>query len=74
VVADDRALLMVSAAGWTQQDKKARPDCKDFAVAKIYTGAPVAPKTQARAADESEENTVKTKRAQPVVEGFDGLR
>jgi hypothetical protein len=36
-------LLMVGASGWAQQPKL-RPDFKDFAVERIYTGAAAAPK------------------------------
>jgi hypothetical protein len=36
-------LLIVGASGWGQQPK-VRPDFKDFAVEKIYTGAPATPK------------------------------
>lgn len=37
-------LLMLSAAGPAQKPKSARSDFKEFAVERIYTGAPVAPK------------------------------
>ncbi len=38
------ALLVMSAAGPTQRPKSARADFKDYAVEKIFTGAPATPK------------------------------
>lgn len=35
---------MIGAAGWAQQHKASRPDFKDYAVERVYTGAPAAPK------------------------------
>jgi len=37
-------VLLIGAAGWAQKHENSRPDFKDFAVERIYTGAPAAPK------------------------------
>jgi len=37
-------LLMIGAAGWTQQHESLRPDFKDFLVEQVYAGDPVPPK------------------------------
>jgi len=37
-------VLVIGAAGWAQKHENSRPDFKDFAVERMYTGAPAAPK------------------------------
>jgi hypothetical protein len=45
------AFRTMSAASPAQKPKSVRPDFKDFAVKRIYTGAPVAPILESSPAD-----------------------
>jgi hypothetical protein len=38
------ALLIIIASAWAQEHQNSRPDFKDYAVQRVYTGHPATPK------------------------------